>query len=175
MTSDMDERSKKILSRLEARCSKCEYCSSDIYRKALEALKREAGPEADMEELREAADGILSSLVTDRFVDDLRYATAFAREKSSITGWGKVKIRFALAAKKIPESVIGEALGEIDEGASGDRLVKMLAAKWKTLSAPDGKPLQDAKLKLIRFALTRGYEYEDVRSAVESVIRDGQS
>ena len=34
----------------------------------------------------DAAEQIVASLVSDRFVDDLRYASAFAREKASISG-----------------------------------------------------------------------------------------
>ena len=81
----------KVLSRLQMQCSKREYCSRDIMQKALKAMEGDA----------EAAGRILEELRKDRFVDDLRYAAAFAREKSRLTGWGPVKISFALAAKGI--------------------------------------------------------------------------
>ena len=80
MTSD------QVLARLQRQCSRMEYCSRDIYRKALKALEGDA----------EAAERIVASLRADRFVDDLRYASAFAREKASLQGWGPVKISFQL-------------------------------------------------------------------------------
>lgn len=169
----MDDRTRRILTRLQNRCSKCECCSSDIYRKAVDALRKDAGGDADMEDVRKRASEIMESLVSDKFVDDLRYASAFAREKSAISGWGAVKIRFALAAKQIPEDVIRKALSEIDGERAGDRLEGLMAAKWKTLTGPDGQVPQDARLKLIRYALSRGYEYDEVKDVVADITRNG--
>lgn len=171
----MDELSRKVLAQLERRCSKCECCSSDIFDRAVSLLVKSYGDAADMDAVRKQAGEILGSLQTDGYVDDLRYASAFAREKSSITGWGPVKIRFALRRKNIGGDVIENALSEVDAGKSDEKLHRLLAAKWKTLSAPDGGMLPDAKYKLIKFALSRGYEYEEVKDAVEAVIRNGQS
>ena len=53
---------------------------SDIRRKALKALEGDG----------EAADRVVASLVKDKFVDDRRYAAAFAREKSALQWWGTV-------------------------------------------------------------------------------------
>ena len=79
---------QKVLERLQRQCARMEYCVSDIRRKALKAM--EGDPDA--------ADRIVASLVKDRFVDDRRFAAAFAREKSALQGWGTVKIRFQLRA-----------------------------------------------------------------------------
>lgn len=146
----MKEESRKILARLEALCAKTEYCRSDIFRKALKAS----------DDIAEAGE-ITDSLVKDRFVDDSRYASAFAREKASLTGWGPIKIRFALRAKQIPESSITEALAGIEDGKADARLEKLLETKARSL---EGDPA--IKLKLIRFALSRGYEYDAVESAL---------
>ena len=147
---------KKSLARLQRLCSKAEYCSSDIYRKALK----------DVEGDSEQANEILSSLLKDRYVDDSRYSSAFAREKASIQGWGTVKIRFALRSKGIADDVISAALEEIEPEAAGAKLQKVLAAKYKTLREDP-----ECKLKLLRFALSRGYEYSVAGPAVEEVIR----
>ena len=63
-------------------------------------------------ELRIAPLRIVAALVEDGYADDRRYAAAFAREKSSITGWGPVKIRMALSAKGIS----GEMADEVAQG-----------------------------------------------------------
>lgn len=163
----MDERSKKILDRLERLCAGCEYCTSDIRRKITAALRKSFGEDA--EGLSERADEILASLLADKYVDDARYASAFVREKSSLSGWGPVKIRFALASKHISDAVITEALKDIDCGKAEEKLLRSLEVRWRSLTGPDGQIPQDAKLKLIKFALSRGYEYDAVRSAVELV------
>ncbi len=148
----MDERSKKVLDRLEAQCARREYCVSDIRRKALERLE---GDEA-------AAAEVVEALVRERYVDDARYAAAFAREKSAVTGWGPVKIRFALAAKRIAKADIDAGLAEMEPDRSDARLDRLLENRWKALA---GEP--DAKLRLLRFALSRGYDYDTIRERVE--------
>ena len=151
----MDDKLKKTLSRLQAQCVRREYCVQDIKAKALKATE---GDEA-------AAQELVESLLQDRFVDDVRYAAAFAREKSSIAGWGPVKISYALAAKGIDRQVIAAALEERDESASSARMESVLAAKYRTL-----KDDPQAKLKLLRFALSRGYNYDQIKDTVETLI-----
>ena len=145
---------KKLLTVLQRQCARREYCSDDIYKKALKALDGDV----------DGAQEIVSSLCGEGFVDDLRYATAFAREKASLTGWGPVKIKFALSAKKIDRATIAGALAEIDPEASRDKLGRLLAAKKKSL---EGDP--QIKLKLIRFALSRGYDYDEVASVIDTL------
>lgn len=144
----MDEAQKKVLGKLQAQCSRREYCSSDVRTKAIKALDGDAQRAAE----------VLESLVADRYVDDLRYAAAFARDKAHLGGWGPVKIRYALSGKGIGRDVIESALSEIDQDASAGKLQSLLAAKARTL---EGDP--QARLKLIRFALSRGYEYSEIQ------------
>ncbi|NLZ51178.1 MAG: RecX family transcriptional regulator [Rikenellaceae bacterium] len=165
MTSKEKEISKekapsreKVLSALQAQCVKREYCVSDISRKALERCKGDA----DM------AAWIVESLKADKFVDDARYASAFAREKSSLTGWGPIKVRFALRAKGLSDEDISAGLSEVDVDAADARLKKLLSAKWKSLSED-----KDGRLKLIKFALSRGYEYSKIEPLVDELTRHG--
>lgn len=147
---------EQILSALQNLCVRREYCTSDIRRKALDRCEGD----------KAMADELVASLKADRFVDDVRYASAFAREKSSLTGWGPVKIRFALRAKGLSEGDIAAGLAEIEPDRASSRLESLLQNKWKTLSDdPAGR------LKLIRFALSRGYEYSQVEDIVNEITR----
>ena len=143
---------QKSLARLQRLCSKAEYCRSDIRRKVLK----------DMEGDADAASRILASLIEDRYVDDARYAVAFAREKANIQGWGPIKIRFQLRAKGVSEADITAALQEVEPQKASDKLDRLLAAKAKTL---EGDPQK--RLKLLKFGLSRGYSYEDVEAPLE--------
>ena len=106
----------------------------------------------------------MASLISDKFVDDARYASAFAREKASLQGWGPIKIRFQLRAKGISDAVISGALEEIDADKASARLQKLLENKWNSLQDdPQGR------LKLFKFALTRGYEYEEIDPLVRQI------
>ena len=149
---------KEALSRLQNLCSKREYCPDDIYRKALRLLEDQPEPQAK-------AASLLKELLKDGFVDELRYSTAFAREKAALSGWGPLKIKNALLLKHIDRETIKEALSEIDEQKAEEKLEKALAYKWKSL-----KDDPQAKFKLLKFALSRGYEYEEIRALVEKTI-----
>lgn len=145
----------RCLSRLQKLCSKAEYCEADIYRKALKDLEGDA----------DAARKVLEALISEKYVDNARYASAFAREKAAIQGWGPVKIRFQLKAKGVEEGTIRAALEEIDRGKQADKLNKLLQAKARSLS---GDP--QFRLKLLRFGLTRGYDYDAVEAEVSKII-----
>lgn len=147
----MEEKAKQVLSILEAQCSRREYCRADILKKALERMNGD----------RDATEEIVASLEAGNFVSDLRYASAFAREKASLTGWGPVKIRFALDAKGIARETVDEALAEIEPEKAEARLERLLEIKRKSL---EGDP--QIKLKLLKFALSRGYDYDTVKKLV---------
>lgn len=153
----MDE--KKVLERLQRQCVRMESCTSDLYRKALKAMEGDA----------EAAARIMASLVEDRFVDDRRYAAAFAREKSSLQGWGPVKIRFMLRGKGISDETISEALLEVDPEKASLKLEKLAADKYRLLQ---GDP--QCRLKLLKTLLSRGYGYDEVEAAVRKVMESAE-
>ena len=142
---------EKCLARLQRLCSRAEYCSADVYRKALKDLEGDA----------EAAGRVVEQLVADKYVDDARYASAFAREKASLQGWGPVKIRFQLRGKGVSEAHIAAALQEIEPEKAEAKLQKLLEAKARTLK---GDP--QGRLKLIKYALSRGYDYDVVEKMV---------
>lgn len=147
---------KKVLERLQRQCAQAEYCSGDVYRKALKALEGDA----------EGAARIVASLVEERFVDDLRFASAFAREKSSLQGWGAVKIRFQLRGKGISEETVAEALREIDPERAASKLDKLAADRYRLL-----KDDPQCRLKLLKALLSRGYGYDEVEEAVRNVMK----
>ncbi|MBQ9661042.1 MAG: RecX family transcriptional regulator [Bacteroidales bacterium] len=153
----MDERIKSVFDALSAQCAKREYCTADIRRKALGRLEYDAA----------AAEEVVGALVEEGYVDDRRYAAAYAREKSSLSGWGPVKIRSALLARGVARDAVLAALEEIDPERATAKLEKVLETKWKALrDDPQGR------LKLIRFALSRGYDYEPVRPLIERITRE---
>lgn len=142
----------KILDNLRRQCSRREYCTSDVLKKAEKALEGD----------RDKAMQVLQALVADKYVDDLRYCEAYAREKSSISGWGEVKIRYMLSAKGISRDIISQALTQIDSQRAESRLVKLMENKYRAL-----KDDPQWKIKLLRFGLGRGYSYDEVNEVLK--------
>ena len=77
------------------------------------------------------------------------------------------KISFALTGKGIDRQTIAEALEDIDTDAAAIKLDSVLAAKLRTLSSDPQR-----RVKLLRFALGRGYGYDEVKSAVDKLLSE---
>lgn len=142
---------EKALDKMRRLCSRREYCVSDIRAKLMKEL------DGDVQKVETA----INKLKEERYVDDLRYATAYARDKAAISGWGATKIRYMLSAKGVAKDVISEALNEVDEAKASSRLEKLLENKYKSL-----KDDPQWKIKLLRFALGRGYSYDEVNDQI---------
>ena len=152
----MDDKQKKVADRLRGLCSRREYCVADVLKKACDALEGD----------RTSAQEVVDLLISEKYVDDLRYASAFARDKAAIQGWGAVKIRYMLAGKGVARDVIDKALEEINQEKAGSRLEKLLENKFRTL-----KDDPQCRLKMLRFGLGRGYSYDEVSEVVDILIR----
>ncbi len=136
-----------VLNRMRRLCSRSERCSSDILRKVV-AL---GIPEPE---------SVVEQLVSEGYIDDARYARAFARDKSSLQGWGKVKIRVDLQRKNIDEPTITAALSEIDLEAAEQKLRKLALAKLRQLRSESDPRVR--KAKLLRYLMGRGYTYDEI-------------
>jgi regulatory protein len=77
-----------------------------------------------------------------------------------------VKIRYMLASKGVSADIIASALDEIDSGKAQARLDKLMETKFRTL-----KDDPQCRMKMLRFALGRGYGYEEAASIVEALIK----
>ena len=105
------------------------------------------------------ADSIIDSLRADGFIDDLRYACAYAQDKLHYNGWGRAKIRYMLRALRLSDAVVEQALEQIDE-AEYEAIRQSLIAK-KQREIKDTDPYQ-RKAKLQRFLYSRGFAVDDI-------------
>jgi regulatory protein len=146
---------QQALSKVMAICSKAEKCVSDIQTKL-----DEWGVESS------DAQKIIKTLIDEKFIDEDRYTRYFVRDKFRFNQWGKVKIVFMLKSKKIPAALIDEALLEINDENYLELLVKLLKDKAKKTKFVNE---YDKKGKLIRFAQSKGFEFEVINEALKSV------
>lgn len=138
-------------------CSRREYCSSDIRRKALTALDND----------REGADKVMDLLIKDKYVDDYRYSCAYARDKASIAGWGPSKIRYMLSSKGVDRDVIDRAMLEIDESKADQRLDRLVRSRYASLRNDP-----QVRVKLLRYVVGRGYSYDDASSVIDELMKE---
>ena len=145
----------RALLRLEELCARSEHCEGELREKLRKWLVSE-----------EDADTILSSLRRRRYVDDERFARAYVRDKFRFDHWGRRKIELTLRRKRVDADVIADALEEIDADDYMAMLRKLLA--YKARSLPDAGAYEN-RVKLMRFAIGRGFEPQLVVKALDSM------
>ena len=109
-------------------------------------------------------DSIIARLVKERYIDNERYARAFVKDKIRYNKWGQRKVRQALWLKRIDEDIQKKVLDEIDEKEYLDVLIPLLKQKRKTTKANSDYELNQ---KLVRFALSRGFDFSIIRQCLE--------
>jgi regulatory protein len=103
----------------------------------------------------EAVENIIAKLIEDNFLNEERFAMAFAHGKFSIKKWGRIKIKMELKQKRVSDYCLKKALQQIDEREYMATLKKLIEAKRKLTKEKSAVKL---KYKLMNYALSKGYE-----------------
>ena len=114
-------------------------------------------------------ENIIAQLVNENFINEERFAIAFAGGKFRIKKWGKVKIKQELKAKRVSDYCIKKGLAVIDSTEYINTLKKVLALKAKSITE---KNFLKKKHKLVRYALSKGYEQDIVFDLLKSQEED---
>lgn len=109
---------------------------------------------------------IISKLITDGFLNEERFAKAFAGGKFRMKKWGRIKIEHELEAHKITPRCIRKGLEEIDEKDYANALKDILTRKLAHTEEPNPFRKRD---RVARFAIGRGYEPELVWSILKEL------
>ena len=78
---------------------------------------------------RNEVEQILSELIEENYLNEERYAAAYARGKFRIKNWGRIKIRYELRQKRVSDYCIKKAMNEIDEAEYQKTLDRLYTAK----------------------------------------------
>jgi regulatory protein len=147
---------KEALIKIRSICSRQEQCRQDVLIK----LSKWDVSDSDSEK-------IIQILEKEGFVDHNRYAGSFANDKLKFNKWGKIKIRWMLRQKDIPEDIIENALSLIDDNEYLNTLSTELKKKIKSLKSENE---YDKKKKLVQFATQRGFEYEIITKVIKKIF-----
>jgi regulatory protein len=135
---------KTALNKAMALCSRREYCADDIRNKLISWGVGTSDTEK-----------IIETLVSENFINEIRYATAYVRDKFNYNKWGKIKIASYLRQKKIPSGVVKDALDSIDYEAYIKSITDLITAHKRIIR---GKDQYELKAKLLRYGLSKGFE-----------------
>lgn len=112
---------------------------------------------------RSEHDEILSSLIEDDYLNEERFAKAFAGGKFRMKDWGRKKIYFGLKEKGVSDYVIKRAMKEIEDDAYRKTLQDLAEKKYESLK---GEQYLIRKKKTMDYLLQKGYEPELVTGTV---------
>lgn len=160
-----DQRQKKTYGRQESKLKAEAYCA---YQERAQQEVRDKLYDYGLH--MEDVEQIISELIVDNFLNEERFANAYALGKFRIKGWGKLKIKQGLKFKRVPDKMIQTALKQIPYDDYAERLEKTIANK-----VPNAEKLKviTEKAKLIRFLQSRGFENELIFEKVQAYIQNG--
>ncbi|MCW4470290.1 RecX family transcriptional regulator [Flavobacterium sp. MFBS3-15] len=148
----VDEAKKK----LEHYCAYQERCHGEVIQK-LRSLNM----------IPQAIDAIVVHLIDNDFLNEERFACAFARGKFRIKQWGRTRIVNELKARDISIYNINKALREIREEEYLESFERLFEKEWE---ASVEKSLQKKKKKVMDFLLRKGYETHLVLDKVYNAV-----
>lgn len=144
---------EEALNKLAAYCSTAERCVDDVRKK----LIRWQIPEKNHPD-------IISRLQQEHFLDETRFCRAYVNDKLKFNKWGIGKIKFELLKKNIPAKMIDEIINEIDPEINRNILCQLLSKKKPAIR---GENEYEIRQKLMRFALSRGFNPDEIISCIE--------
>ena len=115
-------------------------------------------PKSDIEQ-------ILSRLIEEDYLNEERFAAAYARGKFRMKQWGRIKIRYELRQKQVSDYCIEKAMKEIDEEEYMKTLEKLMEEKMSELQSETN--VLAKKKKATDFLLQKGYERDIIYALVK--------
>lgn len=145
---------QEVLLRLTSLCSTAEHCSHEM----VEKMRR-----WEIDEDTQAR--IMEYLVKEKYIDDERYARFFAKDKIRYNKWGRRKVEQAMWQKHIDTDIQQRVLDEIDDDEYLVILRPLLKSKRKAVKASSD---YEMNMKLIRFAMGRGFTMDVIRQCLDN-------
>lgn len=103
----------------------------------------------------EEVENIIAQLIDDNFLNEERFAKAYALGRFRMKGWGKIKIKQYLKAKQVSDPLIRLALKEIDLDEYNQKIEEAIRKK---INRPVQALSFTDKAKLAVFLQSKGFE-----------------
>ncbi len=110
-------------------------------------------------------DEIISTLIEEDYLNEERFAMAFAGGKFRMKQWGRVKIKYELKLKQVSEYSIKKALKQIDEAVYKKALRDLYEEKWNSLKGEQNRFIKLTKTR--DYLMQKGYEPELIMALIK--------
>jgi regulatory protein len=146
---------EQALQKLRHYCAYQERCHSEVKEKlySLGVWKKDH-------------DEIIASLIEDNYLNEERFAIAYAGGKFRMKQWGRVKIKYELKQKQISEYCIKKAIKEIDDEDYMKTIHKLATEKYALLKS---EQYLIRKKKTMDYLLQKGFESGLVMQVTEKI------
>ncbi|HLO45430.1 MAG TPA: regulatory protein RecX [Leadbetterella sp.] len=102
------------------------------------------------------AEEIIAYLITENYLNEERFAKAFAGGKFRVKKWGRLKIKAELKARKMSKYVLESAMKEIPNDDYFTTATLLIEKKMNDLKT-EINPLK-RKQKILNYMISKGYE-----------------
>jgi regulatory protein len=159
MTFKKNLTKEQALQKLKHYCAYQERCHSEVREKLF-----------DLGIWKKDHDEIIATLIEENYLNEERFAIAYAGGKFRIKSWGKVRIRHALQQKQVSDYCIRKALQMIPSTDYEETAGRLVAEKYSDLK---GEQYLIRKKKTMDHLVAKGYEYELVNRLMNEMTGKG--
>lgn len=145
---------EQALQKLKHYCAYQERCHSEVKEKLYQ-----------LGVWKKDHDEIIASLIEENYLNEERFAIAYAGGKFRVKQWGRVKIKYELKQKQVSNYSIKKAMKQIDEEEYISVLNKLAKEKYAALKS---EQYLVRKKKTMDYLLAKGFESDLIRKAVEN-------
>ena len=147
----------QLIHKLEQYCAYQERCHADVHTK-LRSLTNDSSE----------IDDVIVHLIEHNYLNEERFARAFARGKNRIKHWGKSRIVAELKQRKISATIIKLALTELDENEYDASFLAIAEKKWESLNEPN---IMKKRKKFCDYLLRKGFDSAQVYVVMREIER----
>jgi regulatory protein len=161
MTFKKNLTPEQALQKLRHYCAYQERCHSEVREKLYElgVWKKEH-------------DLIISTLIEENYLNEERFALAYAGGKFRIKKWGRVRIRYSLQQKQVSEYSIKKAMKGSPEEDYIETARVLAEEKYRDLK---GEQYLVRKKKTIDHLVAKGYEFDLVNKLLNDLTGKSRS
>lgn len=141
---------EQALQKLKHYCAYQERCHSEVKEKLYTLGVR-----------KNDHDKIIASLIEEDYLNEERFATAFAGGKFRMKQWGRIKIKYELKQKQVSDYSIKKALQQIKDNEYISILKKLAEDKYASLK---DEQYLIRKKKTMDYLMQKGFEMELIRT-----------
>lgn len=110
---------------------------------------------------------LITILIEEDYLNEQRFAIAYAGGKFRIKNWGKEKIKYELKQKQVSEYCIIKAFASIDKAAYEKTFIRLASKKLKELKSE--KNIFIKKKKLNNYLRQKGFELKLINTCLNKI------